>query len=242
MNPTAKKLRAIAEAKQSNLCFNPDVTSSAELLHYADLIGPSICLLKTHIDILRDFSIETTHKLRELADRHNFLIFEDRKLGDIGTIAKEQYAGGIYQIAEWADIINAHSVSGPGIVEALREVGLPKGRALLLLAQMSSKGSLACGDYTKQTVSMANAYPDFVIGYICQEKVDPNPDMLHLTPGVNLAVSGDPLGQQYRTPQIALGEQGCDIIIVGRGILQAEDPVATAEEYRKASWTTLVTI
>lgn len=41
------------QEKQSNLCVSADVTSSEELLQLAERLGPSICLLKTHIDILK---------------------------------------------------------------------------------------------------------------------------------------------------------------------------------------------
>uniref|UniRef100_A0A669CWV3 Uridine 5'-monophosphate synthase n=1 Tax=Oreochromis niloticus TaxID=8128 RepID=A0A669CWV3_ORENI len=236
IHPLASKLLKIMEEKQSNLCVSADVTSSEELLQLAESLGPKICMLKTHVDILEDYTLAFIQKMQALAEKHNFLIFEDRKFADIGNTVKHQYEGGLYQISSWSHIVNAHAVPGPGVVKGLSAVGKPLARGCLLIAQMSSQGSLAAGEYTKAVVQMAEEHSDFVIGFICGSKLTERPEFIHMTPGVQMQAGGDLLGQQYTTPEEVIYSKGSDVIIVGRGILGASDRVEAADLYRKSGW------
>ncbi len=236
-NPTAKKLFLLMEEKQTNLSVAADVTSKNELLQLADQIGPEICVLKTHIDIIEDFDQDLIEQLQLLSEKHDFLIFEDRKFADIGNTVIHQYQDGVYHIENWAHITNAHTVPGPGIIEGLKTVGLQKGRGLLLLAEMSSKGTLAKETYTKETLQMAEEHKDFVIGFITMRKLLDNPCFVNMTPGVKLVAGGDNLGQQYNTPDRVIKDQESDIIIVGRGIYKVENPLQESKKYREAGWT-----
>jgi len=254
--------------------FHPPTTTK---LTPHPALGPHIAVLKTHIDILSDLTPTTLTRLAALSHKHNFLIFEDRKFIDIGATVQKQYHGGALRISEWAHIVNCSVLAGPGIVEALAQTAessgmqsfvkeadaaggvqgekVGTGRGMLILAEMTSKGSLATGAYTAASVAIARQFPGFVIGFVAtrglgdvvveEEKYaapSSEEDFLIFTTGVNMSSTGDALGQQYNTPRKAvLG--GADFIISGRGIYKAGDgsPKQVEEaalRYKKEGWET----
>jgi orotidine-5'-phosphate decarboxylase len=101
-NPAAKLLLQTIERKKSNLAVSVDLTKSSDFLKVIDAVGRHVCLikaritsffwklifndwtLKTHIDILEDFTPDVIERLEELSVKHDFVIFEDRKFADIG--------------------------------------------------------------------------------------------------------------------------------------------------------------
>jgi orotidine-5'-phosphate decarboxylase len=182
--------------------------------------------------------------LTALAKKHRFLIFEDRKFADIGSTVQYQYRDGPFRIVNWAQIVNAHIVPGEGIVKGLegvaREHQSSTGRGLVLLAEMSSEGTLATGEYTLKALEIARKHKSFVMGFIANGAIpgqtwSQEEDFITFTPGVNSAQLGDKLGQQYQTPDQAV-KRGADILIVGRGIFGVKDPVEAAKLYQREGW------
>ncbi|CAG8599839.1 10919_t:CDS:2 [Ambispora gerdemannii] len=274
-NEVARMLLKIIEQKRTNLCVAIDLTKKRQVLEVIEKVGPYVCLIKeertnskdssgsikgklrfskakTHIDIIEDFDQGLIDELRILQERFNFLIFEDRKFADIGNTVKLQYSSGIYKIAEWAHITNAHPIPGDGIIKGLKEVGKPLGRSLLILSEMSSAGSLATGSYTEAAIEMARRHRDFVIGFVAGRKltgnnydsknqadndVIDNDDFIVMSPGVGLSDAGDKLGQQYRSPRDVVLKSGSDVIIVGRGIYgEGRDIIEEAKRYQESGW------
>jgi uridine monophosphate synthetase len=338
-HPLSAYLLRLISVKKSNLCLSADVSTTQQLLHLAETIGPSIVVLKTHYDLINNWNYNPDHgtgaKLAQLARRHGFLIFEDRKFGDIGNTAQLQYTEGTAKIIEWSHITNVNMIPGKAAVDALAEaairwrerkryevktditVGTPRPesvdsdaeddtttpmpeeqgldskatsvgrkasivsittvsqhfepansprsyeefgeevfpgieeapleRGLLILAQMSSKGNFMTREYTNACVESAREHKHYVMGFISQETLNTKPDdqFISMTPGCQLPpkhvdertqVDGDGKGQQYNTPEKIIGQMGNDIVIVGRGIINAADPVREAERYRKRAW------
>lgn len=245
-NQVSRRLFELMSVKETNLCAAVDETDPDRFLALIEKLGPEVALIKTHVDTIEGYTGKIMVDLQNLAREHNFLIFEDRKFADIGQTVKNQYTKGIFHIVEWADIVNAHSLPGPGIVTGLKETveehGMLDKRGILLLAQMSSKDNLITKDYTKQTVDMAIEHSDFVIGFIGAGVGDlpllaslAPPQMLIMTPGVQLAEGGDKHRQTFSTPQDVV-TAGADVIIVGRGIYGDPKPISKAKEYRQAGW------
>lgn len=237
----AKTLLTIMSTKKTNLCLAADATKTVDILNAADVAGPYICVLKTHIDIIDDFNNDFVKSLQALADKHNFLIMEDRKFADIGNTVSLQYSSGPFRISDWAHLVTVHSLTGPSILQGLKSAldKTSEKRGVFLLAELSSAGSLITDTYTESTMKLVSnsSDADFIAGIVCQRsEVVQDPGLLQLTPGCKIDTTTDGLGQQYNTPDYVVKEKGADIAVVGRGILNAKDIGAAAQIYRDQLW------
>ncbi|XP_014476664.1 PREDICTED: uridine 5'-monophosphate synthase isoform X2 [Dinoponera quadriceps] len=235
-NPLATTLLELMDRKLTNLCLAADLTKTDAILELANLAGPHIAVLKTHVDIVEDFSESFVRQLKELARQHEFLLMEDRKFGDIGNTVTLQYNCGIYRMSTWADLVTMHPVSGKDALYALkndRDTTEPRG--VFLVAEMSSEGALTSGEYLKSAVSMAEEAGDVVVGLVCQSNLSSQPGLLQLTPGVKLSKGGDKLGQRYKDPRSVVNA-GADLAVVGRAITEAADKLAAVLQYKKLLW------
>jgi len=244
----AKRYMSIATQKRSLVCLAADRTTMSGLFDLLEEVAPYVAALKTHVDLVNDWTPEAWHVFCQRAHEADLMMFEDRKFADIGKISQKQMAG-VYDIRHWADLVTAHLISGPDIVDGLQAGWADAGRegGVLLLAQMSSRGNLLDGPYTDKVVSNGRAH-DGVFGFIgngsrpeelAQLRALVGPRKMIWTPGVNLAVGDGAMGQRYGDPTEAV-LAGSDCIIVGSGIHQADDPTQAAKAYAEASWQGLV--
>lgn len=251
-NTAGGSLFCLMEHKQTNLCVAIDTVHRDTLLQICDAVGPYVAVVKTHVDILEDWTIEAAVHLQAIAAKHNFLLFEDRKFADIGNTVERQFFNGPFNIESWASLVTAHALPGPGVIASLKSPRV----GVFLLAQMSSQGALADADYSQKVIDMALAQPEIVVGLITKGSAPrlgqlfhsqgSGSWLIHATPGIQMAAgSGDHLGQQYnQTPESAV-LNGTDLIIVGRGIvgpnldtnpIPVEEMISNAKAYREAGW------
>uniref|UniRef100_A0A9J2Q253 Uridine 5'-monophosphate synthase n=2 Tax=Ascaris TaxID=6251 RepID=A0A9J2Q253_ASCLU len=239
-NPLTKRLLDIMNKKKTCLCVAIDYTKCEEVLKVIEVASDYVCAIKLHADILEDFSKDFVQKLIAAANSGDFIVFEDRKLADTGNTVELQLKKGLYGISSWAHIITVHALPGQPILTALRKVIQQHGTKLngcLLVAELSTEGALTnSNEYLQGVIELAKANRDVVSGFICQKRCTNDPSFLYWTPGVNLDAASDGAGQQWRSVDKAISEQGNDIVIVGRAITDAADIHTQMRRYRDASW------
>ena len=248
-NPMVRQYMEVVCRKETLVILAADLRTMEGLSELVDSVGPYIAALKTHVDLVDDWTVSGWATLCAQAKDHDLLIFEDRKFADIGPISRGQMAG-VYDIRSWANVVTAHGISGPDIVDGLCAAwnDVDREGGVLLLAQMSSRGNLLGLDgYTDAMVAAGIANPG-VFGFIgngsrpaelsvLREKIGGK--KLIWTPGVNLAVGDGEMGQRYGSPNDAI-HAGSDGVIVGSGIYKSETPGDVAKAYAKICWDALL--
>ncbi|TVR29005.1 MAG: orotidine-5'-phosphate decarboxylase [Spirochaetaceae bacterium] len=248
--PLLQRIRDTMQRKKSNLVLSLDVTDQQRFFAILEACAPSLCMVKTHADIMQGDLNAFSRRLRRTAEQADLLILEDRKFADIGSTVQKQFQAGPARIAEWADLVTVHMIAGEAILDGLLPDSAGAAGAdcgALLLARMSSRGNLISQEYTRRVFEIGGRRRHQVPGYIGHAedhaalralKRQVPPGQLLLVPGVNLSAQGDDLGQQYLDVNSAVSG-GADAIIVGRGIYQEQDPAAAAQSYRSAAWSAL---
>ncbi|KAK3387866.1 Orotidine 5'-phosphate decarboxylase [Podospora didyma] len=206
---TPKKV--FSSAKRSNLVISADLTDRNTLLVCAE--G----------DLVSNFGSSTVRGLKVLAEKHSFIIFEDRKLVDIGITVQKQYHGASLRISEWPDVVSLGVQSGDRIVEAepldqtvtSPDFPFPDQRAFLLphrapsspRTQSRSAGICAPG----QRISLCRIL----------ERSCPSASSRQ-------EIKGDKLDQWYQTPASAVF------------IYTASDSVEATKRYQAEGWTAYI--
>lgn len=200
ITPT-KRLQDIIKQKQTKLVFAADIEDSEKLLTILEDIGPYICMVKLHLDIISiPDKARFYKKIQQLSHLHNFLIMDDRKYVDIGSIAHKQILHS--QTIVPIHFITVHAAAGSRILDVV-----PNNIDVFLVTDMSQEGSQECKRFEHKKI----------VGVVSQG--EPVPDLMLMVPGISLTTNQDKHGQQYRKPD----QIKADLYVVGRNIYEAYD-------------------
>ena len=192
--------------KKSNICFSADIPDPSQLLDILDSIGKHIIICKLHIDMINfDNDNNFIENLMKLANKHQFLLMEDRKFADISYIVEKQYD----KIKNWADLVTVHGSVNPEVLKSIS--------GIFLVSNMSNNTF----NYDKKCIDMCKKYDNKIIGFVTQNRINYN-NKLSMTPGIS-NTHKNIADQKYRT----IDQLDTDIAVIGRAIYNSDDPLLT---------------
>ena len=225
--------------KDCGLILALDIETREEALEILDHLGDSIEWVKIGLQLFTAYGPDF---VREIAER-NYRIFLDLKLHDIpNTVAKA-----VRSIAQLpVELLSLHAAGGPEMIEWANQVRLEHSQQLRLLAvtvltSMSSEQLQALNvkvSAEEQVLHLAKKSLEAgAQGLVCSPLELPalrdqfGSDPLIVTPGIR--PQGRDINEQKRvmTPSAA-AQAGSNYIVVGRPILQANNPALAAINIR----------
>lgn len=218
------------------IAFPLDVATAADARVLAAKIAPAVGVLKIGLELF----VAEGPKILELGLEHDRPIFLDLKLHDIPETVERAVAAAC---AHGARYLTVHAAGGPEMLRraAARADKESGGRTTILavtvLTSMSDDDLRAVSVHepsAEQVKKLARlAWDCGVRGFVCSPlevaslRAMLGPDAVLVVPGVRPA--GADAGDQKRTatPAAAI-RAGADLLVIGRPIRDAADPIAAA--------------
>lgn len=209
-----------------------DVPTGEEAVRLARAVAPHVGAFKIGLELLSGPGPVLVSALAELGKP----VFCDAKLHDIPNTIERAAANFARAGARW---ITAHAAGGPAMIDAAVR-GASRGKTgILCITVLTSLSSadlamLGCGDSVgRQVARMSRLARDGgAEGVVCSVKelgdvAQVAPELMRVTPGIR--PEGVDVDDQARvaTPQQAL-DRGADLLVIGRPITAAADPVEAA--------------
>lgn len=234
----AINVRQLCLQKESKICLSLDVPKWNKFFSILEQVADKIVMLKVHFDIMENLDYDNLEKLFKMKKKYNFLVWEDRKLCDIGhtnllVVEKllsfqffEEFNKNIkhkeYKSEKLIDFISILPIGGELSLTPLFEMDI----GIFLLSQMSSQGNYFNDIITNNIIQISKTYyKTGKISGIINQSLNPyiiQYPMLSIMPGISHLSSEDNMGQQYQ--EITKLKNIPDIFVVGRAIYQSENP------------------
>jgi len=230
-NEKAKLVRHLSQQKNSKICLSLDIPKWDIFFNILEKVADKIVMLKIHLDIMENLNKTNLEKLFQIKQKYNFLVWEDRKLCDIGhtnVLVVKQLLSYQFDNQKLVDFISILPIGGDLSLTPLFEMDI----GIFLLSEMSSQGNLFNDIITNNIIQLSKThYRTGKITGIINQTLNPYTiqyPMLSIMPGISHLSDKDTMGQQYR--DVTKLKVLPDIFVVGRAIYQSENPLESINQ------------
>ena len=224
----------VIERKNSNLVIALDFESPTKILDFMEKYGKYAIGFKLHLDNIsfKVSPVNFANKLIELKEKHGFFIMDDRKFVDIGKVVADNLKVNCYFYKSIVDVVTTHIAGGSSTLQGIQtfneQMRIENPLSVIVVKDMSSKGSFRCSCLDSFFVGLKQEFGDLICGAVSQSRL-PWSDVLTFRPGINLTQTHDDFGQIHQ-PVNEIAEE-CDIFIVGRSITESNEPHNVIKQY-----------
>lgn len=220
------------------VCIALDTPDLAQAVSLSRALMPHVGFVKIGMEFFYAHGVEGYVKVAETG----LPVFLDLKLHDIpNTVASAMAA--LMRIAPRPAIVNLHATGGLDMMQAAAQAvaGRSKLIAVTILTSLSDDDIWAAGFETaKNTEAHVRALAELarragLDGVVCSPhdlagiRHDLGRDFLTIVPGIRPADAAAQDQKRIATPEAALAA-GADILVIGRAITGASDPVKAAQD------------
>lgn len=230
-NEKAKLVRHLSQKKNSKICLSLDIPNWDNFFNILEKVADKIVMLKIHLDIMENLNKTNLEKLFQMKQKYNFLVWEDRKLCDIGhtnVLVVKQLLSYQFNNQKLVDFISILPIGGELSLTPLFEMDI----GIFLLSEMSSQGNLFNDIITNNIIQLSKThYRTGKITGIINQTLNPyiiQYPILSIIPGISHLSAKDNMGQQYR--DVTKLKVLPDIFVVGRAIYQSENPLESVNK------------
>ena len=230
-NEKAKLVRHLSQKKNSKICLSLDIPNWDNFFNILEKVADKIVMLKIHLDIMENLNKTNLEKLFQMKQKYNFLVWEDRKLCDIGhtnVLVVKQLLSYQFNNQKLVDFISILPIGGELSLTPLFEMDI----GIFLLSEMSSQGNLFNDIITNNIIQLSKThYRTGKITGIINQTLNPyiiQYPILSIIPGISHLSNKDNMGQQYR--DVTKLKVLPDIFVVGRAIYQSENPLESVNK------------
>ena len=227
---------------RSRICVALDTQDAAQAAELARKLAGTANLVKVGMELFYAAGEAGYRMVTEAG----VPVFLDLKLHDIpNTVA--QGLRSLMRLDPAPAIVNVHATGGPAMMRAAAQAveGRAKLIAVTLLTSLGEEDAAAVGfdaalgidDHVANLAELARACG--LDGVVCSPRDLATvrrvcgPDFLTVVPGIRPAGAETADQKRIATPRAAQ-EAGADILVIGRPVTQAEDPVAAAAEIARS--------